>query len=252
MADSSIAITGGNVDTRTASNGDAYGRWYDVHMPTRISPDVVTTVAREYSEGTTTTELMLRYGISRQSVINCLYRTGTESREPHKVITLADRDAVVALYESGMTQAAIGEQLNIRRQTVLQILRSRKVLARRDPRGEDSRHWKGGRYVTSDGYYSVWIDRDDPYYCMAIGEGRVREHRLVMARKLGRPLERHETVHHINGDRLDNHPENLQLRSGHHGNGVAYQCNACGSVDIATIQLHDLPSVVQSGGTSNG
>ncbi len=41
------------------------------------------------------------------------------------------------------------------------------------------------------------------------GIGKILEHRWVMQQYLGRQLNSHEDVHHINGNRADNRLENL-------------------------------------------
>lgn len=47
----------------------------------------------------------------------------------------------------------------------------------------------------------------------------ILEHRLVMERRLGRPLYPDETVHHKDLDRANNVPSNLELWTGSHPTG---------------------------------
>jgi hypothetical protein len=67
--------------------------------------------------------------------------------------------------------------------------------------GENNPYWKGGKVVNRRGY-------------MVIKHGEHRgklEHRYVYETHYGIKLKTHQNIHHINGNRLDNHIENLEL-----------------------------------------
>lgn len=58
------------------------------------------------------------------------------------------------------------------------------------------------------GYYYLY----KPDHPNAIKKGRyIAEHRYVLEQKIGRFLEKNEIAHHINEEKTDNRPENLQV-----------------------------------------
>lgn len=67
---------------------------------------------------------------------------------------------------------------------------------------------RGNGYITPSGYKIYTINYE-----------HIPEHHLVMEQHLGRDLTSEESVHHKNGDRLDNRLENLELWSRYQPSG---------------------------------
>lgn len=70
---------------------------------------------------------------------------------------------------------------------------------------------RGVGYTNKNGYRHVACPGD--LKDMGHSDGMIPEHRLVMARRLGRSLFSDEQIHHVNGNRSDNRDDNLELWS---------------------------------------
>lgn len=74
--------------------------------------------------------------------------------------------------------------------------------------GQDNHNWRGGRSLASNGYQLIRVGIGHP---MADVRGYAYEHRIVAAEKVGRMLDHREHVHHVDGDKTNNRPENLEV-----------------------------------------
>lgn len=108
------------------------------------------------------------------------------------------------------------------RDAVAQTLCNRhyqRYLKHGDPTiGKDKRA-PGSGHLSRDGYVLLQVVG----HPNATAEGRIAEHRLVMSQRLDRPLYDDERVHHRNGIKQDNRPENLELWSKGHPAGQSVE-----------------------------
>jgi hypothetical protein len=198
-----------------------------------FTPEQEQEIIARYVAGETQKAIASDHGCDRVTIRNVLVRNGVQPRRRGPGLREWPDDVVREIqdrYAAGERQADLAVEYKTHTSTIARLTE-----------GIRHRDWylrNGGR--TKVGRYTALLVRDDDPMAsmrMAGSSGYVLEHRLVMARHLGRPLTSDETVHHINGDPLDNRIENLQLRQGKHGKGVAHRCLDCGSTNVEPITL---------------
>lgn len=116
-----------------------------------------------------------------------------------------DLAILAALYGEGHTLHELALRFRCAEETVRRAL-VRAGIPRRPPGSPTGKFQpRNGLIRDKAGYLLVRA----PEHPAANASGYVRQHRLVMEAQLGRLLEREEVVHHINGVKDDNRPENL-------------------------------------------
>ena len=147
----------------------------------------------------------------------------------HRKYILEDKSASQVGEELGINRKTIDRYLRYYRIKVKsrkEIMKSRWKYYSEEERKEKTKHlkpikkrqfvkdkvygWKGGKTRKKDGYILV----RGYGHPNTMSNGYVFEHRLIASQKLGRPLEKFEHVHHLNGIKDDNRPENLEIING--------------------------------------
>jgi transposase-like protein len=220
--------------TRVIRDSDVF----DVgHKRSKHSPEQKQAMVERYQAGESLRTISRDLGCTPGNVRWIVLARGVDLRpDGRPAVAAATLELVRRRRAEGVSHQKIAAELGVSGRTVLGWCRRIGMpVARRSGAAHPS--WKGGRTQTRGGYIGVKVDPGDPMASMADTQGYVLEHRLILARSLGRPLTRRETVHHRNGDKTDNRLENLQLRQGNHGKGVRMQCLDCGSHNIGHPEL---------------
>jgi hypothetical protein len=125
--------------------------------------------------------------------------------------------------------------------------------------GKGSSNWHGGRHLTTDGYMLIFLDEEDFFHPMTNCNSYVMEHRLVMAKRIGRCLQEWEVVHHKGvhfpmdsiENKSDNSLENLQLVSDQRHsqvtileNRIVYQKREIRTLKARIKELESFPKAV--------
>lgn len=193
-----------------------------------------------------------QYNVSSHTIRNRMKYLGIPTRAANETRRLVrnffhvSKDELISLYKN-LTCEKIAKKYNVGETTVSRRMQEFDIPRRHNQDGHGWT-WKGKKYSGS-GYIYILLSLGDPMYSMANKKrGYVPEHRLVMARYLGRCLLKSEVVHHKNGIRDDNRLENLELFSpGKHSvlSNICHRCELRKEIRLLRWQIKQLQETLQ-------
>jgi len=154
------------------------------------------TLQADYLYLRSTIKIAEKYGVSKKYVLLRMEEFGIP-RNPR----IPPIKEVRRLAKQGLSSSQIGQLLDLSPSYVGTIGRKNQINIQ-DP-------YHVGHITTWNGYIKVW----KPDHPFADCKGYVGLHRLVLEKKIGRYLAADELSHHLNGDKTDNRPDNLEVRT---------------------------------------
>ena len=169
-----------------------------------LHPDQEREIAERYLGGEPPTLIADSMKCSRQAVKRVLKRDGLwrqKNMGGYLSVNEPLRKRIISMYLGGSSRNKISRATGIANQAVLRVLREQEIpiTDARRRRGAESPQYKGS-WKDPSGYVHVYVPDDHQFASMRNGK-HVLEHRLVMARHLGRCLFSSERVHHKNGEK---------------------------------------------------
>lgn len=166
-------------------------------------------------QGRTRKEIASLLGLGRHTVQAFLQRRKIPGIPREKRRLKVDESRLAVLLAEGHTQAHIATTLGVCQSAIERRIRKLDLSTARTGPKAGARHfeWEGGKMFSDDEYVLIYVPLHPSKDSESRVVGYVREHRLVMEVILGRPLTDQEVVHHRDGIRWHNWPDNLQLFS---------------------------------------